>query len=141
MPALSTLLVVPLALLFYLSPPDSRLFGAMPTAFIYSILISLLASAWVPCTMCVAQARAPAGQMAVAAAIWSMLSSFIGFGVGPMLVGDLSARLEPLYGGDSIRCALAATAIATAFRALFYTRLAVHLGTGAQAASAVPAAS
>lgn len=126
-PAISTLLVIPLALLFYLSPASSTLFGLMPTAFLYSIAISMLASAWVPCTMCVAQARAPAGQMAVAAAIWGMLSSFIGFGVGPMLVGDLSARLEPLYGDGAIRYALAATTFATAMGAFFYARLAQQL--------------
>ena len=124
LPALSSLLVIPLALLFYLSDAGTTIGGVFPLPFVYSILVSLLASAWVPCTMCMAQRLAPPGQLAIAAAVWSMLASFVGFGVGPLLVGDMSVRLEPWFGHEAVRYALAATSIATLLGAGFYAALA-----------------
>jgi MFS family permease len=126
-PALSSLAIVPLSLLFYLSPEGPLLAGVMPVAFIYSILVSVLAAAWVPAVMCTAQRLAPPGQLALTAGVWGMLSSFIGFGVGPMLVGDFSVRLEQLYGDESVRYALAATNVATLMGVVFFLLLAGRL--------------
>lgn len=139
LPALSSLLVIPLALLFYLSSSSMMLGGIMPAAFVYSILVSLLASAWVPCTMCVAQRLAPPGQLAITAAVWSMTSSFIGFGVGPLLVGDLSVRLQPWFGEEAVRYALAATCIATVMGVFFYAGLARRLGEEVASRAVQPA--
>ena len=47
-----------------------------------------------------AQALAPLKMRAMAAAILLFMSSFIGMGIGPQLVGILSDLLHPLYGAD-----------------------------------------
>jgi tellurite resistance protein TehA-like permease len=44
---------------------------------------------------------------AFSAALWSMLFTFVGMGLGPLFVGDLTERLRPEYAGQAVRYALA----------------------------------
>lgn len=122
LPGLASLALVPLTLTFYLYPTEPRIFGVMPVAFIWSIAASLLAAAWTPATMTLAVQLVPANSRSVAAAVWSMLASLIGTGLGPLFVGDLSARLEPEYGAESIRYALIALSFAPILAAIMFAQ-------------------
>lgn len=120
LPGLASLALIPLTLTFYLYPKQPLIFGVMPEAFIWSIAASLLAAAWTPATMTLATRLVPPDSRSVAAAVWSMLASLIGTGLGPLFVGDLSARLEPEHGAESIRYALIALSFTPALAALMF---------------------
>ena len=128
LPALSSLLLVPLSIVFYLYPPKNILFGFMPTAFVFSILISFFASFWAPATMSLAQDLAPKNNRAMAAAAWSMTANFIGLGLGPLIVGDLNSRLEPFYGEQSVKYSLLIMSLTPIVAALLYYKTAENLG-------------
>jgi MFS family permease len=127
LPALASLILVPLSVTFYLYPTKNMLFGLMPTAFIFSILISFFASFWAPATMSLAQQLSPANSRALAAAAWSMTANFIGLGLGPLIVGDLNSRLEPVYGEQAVKYSLLIMSLTPIFAAWFYYKTAGHL--------------
>ncbi len=120
LPGLASLALIPLTLTFYLYPTQPVIFGIMPEAFIWSIAASLLAAAWTPATMTLTTQLVPPHSRSVAAAVWSMLASLIGTGLGPLLVGDLSARLEPEHGAESIRYALIVLSFTPTLAALMF---------------------
>lgn len=127
LPGLGALLLIPSICLFYLLPAGGAMIGSMPATFIFSILASLLSTTWVPTTMCLAQSLSPPHSLAVTAAVWSMLSNFLGYGLGPLLVGDANVRLEGLYGEDAIRYSLVATSGMTVVGAALYFGVAANL--------------
>lgn len=127
LPALTSLMLVPLSVIFYLYPPQNMLFGLMPTAFIYSILISFFASFWAPATMSLAQHLSPANSRALTAAAWSMVANFIGLGLGPFIVGDLNSRLEPVYGEQAVKYSLLIMSLTPLFAAWLYYKTAAQL--------------
>jgi predicted MFS family arabinose efflux permease len=127
LPGLGALLLLPAICLFYLLPADGPMIGSMPVAFIFSILASLMSTTWVPTTMCLAQSLSPPQSLAVTAAVWSMLSNFLGYGLGPLLVGDANVRLEGLYGDEAIRYSLVATSGMTVVGAALYFAVAANL--------------
>ena len=128
LPALGAAALVPLVIAFYLYPADQVLFGRVPTGFVFSALASLLSSSWVPATMCLGQMLAPPRSLAVTAAVWSMLSNFIGYGLGPLIVGDLNVRFEPVFGEAAIRYSLVAITVMTIVGAIAYLKVADRLG-------------
>jgi len=75
---------------------------------------------WSPCVMAMGQGLAKPNMRALSAALWAMTFNFVGLGLGPLLVGDLSHRFEPSYGDESIRYALAWMSIAPVVAALFF---------------------
>ena len=58
---------------------------------------------------------------AMSAALWSMIFNFVGMGLGPLIVGELSVRFEPSYGLEAIRYALACASVTPLFAAVFMT--------------------
>lgn len=127
LPGLGALFLLPPVCIFYLLPAGGPMLGSMPVAFIFSILASLMSTTWVPTTMCLAQSLSPPHSLAVTAAVWSMLANFLGYGLGPLLVGDANVRLEGLYGDDAIRYSLVATCGMTAVGAALYFGVAANL--------------
>ena len=105
-PALTCFLLVPLSLGFYFSSPDTKILG-IPIGFAFSFGASMVAPGWSPATMTTAQSLVPPSARAVSAATWSMIASFVGMGIAPVLVGDLNVRLEGTYGDEAIRYSLA----------------------------------
>ena len=105
-PALTCFLLVPLSLGFYFSSPDTKILG-IPIGFAFSFGASMVAPGWSPATMTTAQSLVPPSARAVTAATWSMIASFVGMGIAPVLVGDLNVRLEGTYGDEAIRYSLA----------------------------------
>ena len=128
-PALSALLLVPLGLAFYLAPADVRVAG-VPIGFFFSVAASLVGAGWAPATMAVAQGLVPPSARAVTAATWSMISSFVGQGLGPLVVGDLNIRLAPDYGDEAVRYSLVAVSVLPLLAVASYLLLARTLGSG-----------
>lgn len=121
LPTIASLALVPLSIIFYMHPTEPLLFGIMPQAFIWSIAASLLAAAWTPAVMTLSVLLVPGNSRAVAAATWSMLASLIGTGLGPLLVGDMNARLEFQYGDEAVRYSLVLLSLAPiAAAAMFF---------------------
>ncbi|WP_187276334.1 spinster family MFS transporter [Parahaliea maris] len=130
LPGIVSVVLVPLTITFYLYPTDLSFFGIMPQAFIWSIAASLLGAAWTPATMTLAVQLVPGNSRSVAAATWSMLASLIGTGLGPLVVGDLNARLEPAYGTEAVRYSLVALSAAPLAAAAMYFLTARAMGDG-----------
>jgi MFS family permease len=109
-PAVTNTLAVPLALAFLLWPESQRI-GPVPVAFAFSVLASTLIGASSPGIMALGQTLARPYMRAFSAALWTMVYTLIGTGLGPWLVGDLSTRLASTRGLESIRFALAASSL------------------------------
>ena len=119
MPALGNFVSVPLALGFLMWPEADGLAG-VPVAFFFSVLLSVAASGTMPAILAMGQSLAPARMRAFSAALWSMLFTFVGMGLGPLLVGDLIERLRPDYGAEAIRYALSVASLVPALATVFY---------------------
>ena len=55
-----------------------------------------------------------------AAALASAVSSLIGSGVGPLVVGDLNVRFEPIFGEEAIRYSLLTIVMTTLVSVAFW---------------------
>ena len=49
-----------------------------------------------------------------------MIFTFVGMGLGPLIVGDLIERLRPEYGTDAIRYALSVASLMPLLAAVLY---------------------
>jgi len=98
-PAIGGLIAVPFSFGIYLSSSsyETLAWFAIPIIF---------ANLYHGPVFAMAQALAPLKMRAMAAAILLFMSSFVGMGIGPQLVGILSDLLHSLYGADSLRYAL-----------------------------------
>jgi MFS family permease len=126
-PALTCFLLVPLSLGFYFSSPEMRVLG-VPIGFGFSFAASMLAPGWSPAVMATAQGLVPPSARAVTAATWSMISNFVGLGVGPYLVGDLNVRLAGTYGDEAVRYSLAIVGVMPWLATISFLVLARRLG-------------
>ena len=106
MPSLGTAVAVPLTLGFLLWPERHTL-GPVPVAFFFSVAMSVVSAGAIPAILAMGQSLAPARMRAFSAAFWSMLFTFVGMGLGPLLIGDLIQRLRPEFGDQAVRYALA----------------------------------
>ncbi|MGK2873089.1 MAG: spinster family MFS transporter [Alphaproteobacteria bacterium] len=104
-PGLGGLLAVPFSFGIYLS---STSFATLAW-FVVPIIFANLYHGPV---FAMAQALAPLKMRAMAAAMLLFMSSFIGMGLGPQLVGILSDLMHPYYGADSLRYALLCVSLA-----------------------------
>lgn len=126
-PALTCFLLVPMSLGFYFSSPETRILG-IPVGFVFSFAASMVAPGWSPATMTTAQGLVPPSARAVSAATWSMISSFVGMGIAPVLVGDLNVRFEETYGDEAVRYSLAIVGVIPWLATLSFLVLARRLG-------------
>ena len=100
---------------------------AFPVAFGFSILGSVFSGFFSPPTGAVAQSLARPDMRAMAHAIWSMLMTLVGMGLGPLLVGALSEGLGEAHATDSIRYALLAISVTLPLSSLLFLRAARSL--------------
>jgi MFS family permease len=105
-PALGNALSVPLSLAFLLWPETHAVAG-LPVAFAFSVGMSIASAGAMPAILAMGQSLAPPRMRAFSAALWSMLFTFVGMGLGPLLVGDLTERLRPEHAEQAVRYALA----------------------------------
>ncbi|MEM7413292.1 MAG: MFS transporter [Myxococcota bacterium] len=99
LPAIGTLLAVPLGFGVYLSPDGH-------VALAFALPASFLGSMYLGPSFAVAQGLARPEMRALVAAILLFVMNLIGLGLGPQAVGWLSDLLRPEYGQLSVRYAL-----------------------------------
>ncbi|MEZ4356976.1 MAG: MFS transporter [Myxococcota bacterium] len=107
LPAISNLAVPPLMLAFLWVPADAQVLGR-PVGFALLFVASGVGVLWSAPTMALSQSLVRPSMRAMSAATWNGLFTFVGMGLGPWLIGDLSVRLEPTRGAESLRLALTA---------------------------------
>ncbi len=99
-PAAASVGAVPFTLAFLLWPDPE-------VAFLWIIPGAFLNTAWVGTCQAVVQSLAKPRMRATGAAVYSLINTgLIGQGMGPLLVGILSDRLDAAHGDDSLRIAL-----------------------------------
>ena len=106
LPAAASVGAIPFVVAFLLWPNPAQAFWlVVPGAFLNSM--------WVGTYNAVVQSLAKPRMRAMASAVNTLISTgLIGQGLGPLLVGILSDRLEPSYGKDALRVALAVAVFA-----------------------------
>jgi MFS family permease len=113
-PAIATLLGIPLGILFYLWPhPYSALALAIPGA--------ILGPMYLGPTFAITQGLVKVRMRALASAVLLFILNLIGLGLGPWFVGFLSDALVPVYEAESLRYSLLyVVACGNAWSALHY---------------------
>jgi MFS family permease len=100
-PAMAVALSVPVQFTAYLNHDSALVFGAL-------LMSSLLATVFLGPSHAMTQLVAQPGQRATASSLLLFVKALVGMGLGPLLVGNLSDALRPMYGEDSLRMALLA---------------------------------
>ncbi len=114
-PAYSSLLAMPFAVLFVLWPagPTVNLLGlAMPVAMLWMIPGSLFNGMWAGTTIASVLSVARPEMRALAAAILLATYNGIGMALGPLAVGLISDALQPTLGSDALRWGLLLVGVA-----------------------------
>jgi MFS family permease len=118
-PALGSAITVPLSLAFILWPETDRV-GVVPVAFFFSVLMSIASSGSMPAILAMGQSLAPPRMRAFSAALWSMLFTFVGMGLGPLIVGEMIERMRPDYAEQAVRYALAVASLVPVIATVFF---------------------
>lgn len=84
-------------------------------------------------TFAMVQSAVPPAMRPLAAALLLLVVSFVGFGLGPLVVGRLSDLLAATYGADSLRVSLRIVPLLFAWAACHYYAAARALGPGLDA--------
>jgi MFS family permease len=112
-PGIATLLCVPFQFVAYLSPNLSLvlpMFGAM----------TFMAAVFFGPSFAMTQAIATLRMRSVATALYLLIQTLIGQGIGPWLAGYISDYLKPSMGTASLRYALVAVGLVNIWAALHY---------------------
>lgn len=129
--SIAILVAAPFSIAVYFSP--TPLFG-----FLAFIVPGIVGGVYIGPGFAAIQSQMPIEMRSVAAAVNLFVGNIIGLGVGPFTVGLLSDLLQPAYGADSLRVALAAlTGVSLWAAAHFY--MAGRYLSAPQPATVVPA--
>jgi MFS family permease len=112
-PGIATLLCVPFQFVAYLSPNMSLvlpMFGAM----------TFMAAVFFGPSFAMTQAIATLRMRSVATALYLLIQTLIGQGIGPWLAGFLSDKLAPSMGRGSLRYSLVIVGVVNIWAALHY---------------------
>lgn len=99
MPALASLIALPFSYGFLLAPN-------LWVAFALMVPSSFLGAVYAAPTWAMAQGLARPAMRAMASAITLLLINFIGFGLGPWVVGLVNDALAPRFGSETVRYSL-----------------------------------
>jgi MFS family permease len=108
-PALGQIVSVPLLTAFLLLPAAQRVSlpgFEIPVAFLISIAGSVFGSFFTSPFIATVQSVSPLRMRALASAIMTTVSSFVGLAIGPLLVGIVSDRFKARFGEDALRYSL-----------------------------------
>ena len=105
----------------FLLVPDAHL------AIFWYAPVSFLTAMWTGATYSAVQGLVGLRVRATAAAVLLFLLNFIGFGLGPQLVGILSDLFAPAWGNESIRYALLGVGMCKAWGSLHSFLAARHV--------------
>jgi MFS family permease len=129
-PAVSALCALPFSVAFALWPAGGtfEIAGrAFPSALAVILPASLLGAGWIGPTLAMAQTLARPHMRALASALTTGSYNLIGMGLGPLVVGLVSDRLEPTFGVDSLRYGLLVVGLTSIGGAALNLRAARHL--------------
>ncbi|MGH7822032.1 MAG: MFS transporter, partial [Candidatus Binatia bacterium] len=119
LPAVANAVTVPLSLAFLLWP-ETHTFAGVPVAFYFSVLLSIAATGSMPAILAMGQSLAPPRMRAFSAALWSMIFTFVGMGLGPLIIGELIERLRPEHAEQAVRYALAIGSVVPILATVFF---------------------
>ena len=115
-PAIGQAISVPILIAFLLWPADDVFampafvaasgFEVVPVAFVLSFIGSVFGSFFTAPFIATIQGVSKLRMRAMAAALSTMVSSFVGLAAGPLLVGVLSDHFTAEYGADALRYSL-----------------------------------
>jgi MFS family permease len=121
-PALAAIVAAPCMCVQYFTPQSnvSLLVGYLPAALLSCFLAPLVATA---------QLLVPANLRAFTSAVLALVVGIVGLGLGPLVTGMISDLLASRYGlgKDSLRYAIAASAIPALWGAVHFMRAAHYL--------------
>lgn len=130
LPALAAIFAVPFMMVQYFSSNFrlSLIVGFVPAILLSSFLAPLVATA---------QSLVPSGLRAFTSAVLVLVVNIVGLGMGPLFTGIISDILVSRYGlgRDSLRYAIAASAVAAVWSAVHFMRSAFYLRHELAAAS------
>ena len=112
-PAASVILSIPFVLGMYLWPDPE-------VALIISTGAWFLGNSWLGPTFATIQGLAAFRMRALAFAIMMFINNLLGIGLGPLVVGILSDRLQSSLGGDSLRYALVLSLVTASVLSAFH---------------------
>jgi MFS family permease len=122
-PIVGTLLALPLGLAYLMYPAgDPWQLGSflVPRAMVFSLLFSIFAVWWTAPSFTALTTIIPADRRATVIAIYNLLLTAVGGGLGPLTVGMLSDGLTGSYGVHALRWAMAAVMFAFLFAVLAF---------------------
>ena len=98
-------MAIPLLVGFLLWPETHRVAG-VPVAFVLSFFGSIAGAFFIAPMTAVIQGIAQLRMRAVAVALMTLVTSLVGMGAGPVLVGMLSDAMTARFGDEAIRYSL-----------------------------------
>ncbi|QDX80521.1 hypothetical protein B9N43_04185 [Denitratisoma sp. DHT3] len=107
-PILSLALSIPCAMAVFLWPVGWNL-GSVPQAMGFAALFGFVSALWMPAVFTAMSFLVPPDRRALANGLLALSNTWIGFGLGPFVVGLLSDALQPLAGPQALRYALVTT--------------------------------
>jgi predicted MFS family arabinose efflux permease len=106
-----------------------------PLAMAMSLLGSVIGGLWVAPSYALVQNLSGPGMRAVAAAIFMMIVTIVGLGLGPSITGVLSERLAPSFGASALAWSLCAVTLTCAVGVVFFLRAARTVDADTEEAS------
>ncbi len=120
-PMIGIFIAMPFTPFYYLSP-------SLGVALLCAIIPSANGAAYIAPAYAMTQGLVPLRMRAQAAAILLFVLNIIGYGLGPLSVGELSDLLRPTLGEDSLRWSLLATIVPWLLSAACYWRASRTIG-------------
>ena len=112
-PGVATLAMVPFQFGAYLA-------GGLPLAFTCFSIMMFLAAVFFGPSFAMTQALASLRMRSVATSLLLFVQTLIGYGLGPLVAGNISDRLNPIYGADSLGYALVIVGLVNIWAAAHY---------------------
>jgi hypothetical protein len=112
-PGVACLIMVPFQVVAYLS-------GDLTTALQSFSAMTFLAAVFFGPSFTMTQSLATLRMRSVATSLLLFVQTLIGYGLGPLVAGNISDRLMPVYGTDSLRYALAIVGVVNLWAAVHY---------------------
>lgn len=105
---------------------DAYSFSGIPFAMLFCTLASFFSVWWVSPCLTLLTEIVPSKQRALAISMQTVLITFLGIGIGPMLVGVLSELFNAVAGVESLRYALIVSSSFTLISVFMLLRLKSH---------------
>ena len=112
-PGVATLAMVPFQIVAYGSP-------TLPLALGSFMAMTFLAAVFFGPSFVMTQALATVNMRSVASSLLLFVQTMIGYGLGPLVAGNISDRLAPTFGSDSLRWALVIVGLVNVWAAAHY---------------------